>query len=201
VSRLLAGHVLGTGIAAAVVSLSALILPAQSSAAVVELRAPASNGYWIQVKGKGSSGKVTLSAEGPSGIAVYEVPGRVTPRGISANFGRLGMVDVTFRRGGRMTIDAREGLGPSAGVLSAEPFAFVASGASLVFARGGQPAAFASTPAGGVGGHTEERRRHPPSGESPGSRRTTIRSAWTSLIGDTALRRGRSHLAGGARSP
>lgn len=102
-SRLLPDRLSGAGAAAVIALLLGPALPAHSSGASVEFRAHGSNGYGIKVKG--SAGKVTLSAEGPTGLATYRVPGRATPHRLVANFGRLGTIDVAFRQGGRMNIE------------------------------------------------------------------------------------------------
>jgi hypothetical protein len=60
---------------------------------------PASNGYSITVMG--TSRYVVLLAEKGSVFAVYQVPGRVTRKGLRANFGRFGRVSVRFKRIGR----------------------------------------------------------------------------------------------------
>lgn len=83
--------------------LASLGWPALSSGAAVELSAPASNGYRILVKG--SAGKVTLSVIGSAGVATYRVPGRASRHGLTANFGRRGIVDVAFRPADRMEIE------------------------------------------------------------------------------------------------
>ena len=62
-----------------------------------------SNGYRIQVDGQAH--EVELSAEGPAGTAAYTVPGWVTRRGVHANFGRRGKVNVAFRPSGRARIE------------------------------------------------------------------------------------------------
>jgi hypothetical protein len=115
VSRFLADRLSGWGLLGAVALLTLLIWPASASAdsfesiltfgprAPAEFTARGSNGYVIRVEG--SAGKVKLSASGPSGTATYAVPGNATRRGIAANFGRRGRVDVEFRPSRRMRIE------------------------------------------------------------------------------------------------
>lgn len=68
-----------------------------------EFSARASNGYTIDVEGSGR--QVTLSASGPAGTAVYIVTGRVSSRGIVADFGKQGRVDVEFRPSRRVRVE------------------------------------------------------------------------------------------------
>ena len=84
------------------ISLS-LPIPASAGAASAEFTARASNGYRIEVSD--SRRRVRLLARGPAGTATYTVPGRVTQRGIQANFGKRGIVDVSFRPSGRAIIE------------------------------------------------------------------------------------------------
>ncbi|HZJ10136.1 MAG TPA: hypothetical protein VFD39_10605 [Trueperaceae bacterium] len=63
----------------------------------------ASNGYLVQVGG--SARRVTLTASGPAGTATYSVPGKISGREISANFGKRGRVDVSFRPSRRMRLE------------------------------------------------------------------------------------------------
>lgn len=71
--------------------------------APVEFKVRASNGYSIRVEGAGR--RVTLSASGPAGTATYVVKGRVSRKGITANFGKRGKVDVRFRASRRKKIE------------------------------------------------------------------------------------------------
>lgn len=80
---------------------SSTFIPASKRAA--EFSAEGAGGYFIQVAG--TSRKVTLSASGPTGSASYAVPGRATPGGIRANFGRRGKLEVDFRPGNRRKIE------------------------------------------------------------------------------------------------
>jgi hypothetical protein len=68
-----------------------------------EFRAKGGKGYSIEVEG--SDGRVTLSASGPAGTAVYIVPGRISPAGIVANFGKRGRIDVEFEPSRRMRVE------------------------------------------------------------------------------------------------
>lgn len=73
------------------------------SQAPVEFKARASKGYSIRVEGAGR--RVTLSASGPAGTATYVVKGSVSRKGITANFGKRGRVDVRFRPSRRKKIE------------------------------------------------------------------------------------------------
>lgn len=88
---------------AAIALLGGLVWPAASGAASAEFTAQGSNGYTIRVKGGG--GKVALTAAGFLQAASYTVPGRITRRGVVANFGRRGMIDVRFKPGHRSRIE------------------------------------------------------------------------------------------------
>lgn len=85
------------------VCLVAAVAPVPAVASSAEFGARASNGYRIEVSASGR--KVRLTAGGPAGTAIYKVTGRVSQRRVVANFGRLGMVDVVFRPGGRARIE------------------------------------------------------------------------------------------------
>jgi hypothetical protein len=102
------------GMAVCCVSLSTAVAAASRKAAgtfsvfggeaPVEFSAKASNGYSIEVEGSGR--RVTLSAGGPSGTAVYIAPGRVAHGRIVTGFGKLGRIDVKFKPSRRRKVEA-----------------------------------------------------------------------------------------------
>lgn len=61
----------------------------------------ASNGYSLSVSNYRS--QIYVSAGGRDGSASYIVPGRVTPRGMWANLGKRGRIEVEFRPSGNLT--------------------------------------------------------------------------------------------------
>jgi len=103
VSRPLLTRLSYAGIVAAAVLSPVLANPARSSAATLKMSVHGSRGYGITVEGAGD--KVSLVASSLAGSAKYEVPGQVTAHGLSARFGRLGKVEVTFRPGQRTKIE------------------------------------------------------------------------------------------------
>jgi hypothetical protein len=60
-----------------------------------------SNGYTLWVNGFGKQVHVTAGAG--DGSASYTVPGRVTPRGVWADLGKRGRIEVEFRPSGNLT--------------------------------------------------------------------------------------------------
>lgn len=74
-----------------------------SYSCALEFTLNGSNGYKITVSGDPGGGKdsVQLSADGPSGEAVYLTSGKVSSNQIEARFGKLGIVSVRFRPSGR----------------------------------------------------------------------------------------------------
>lgn len=68
------------------------------SAVRTNFRLSATNGYRVSFSGYGD--EVSIDAEGPDGQAEYTVPGRVSHRGVWANFGKRGRVAVEFRPSG-----------------------------------------------------------------------------------------------------
>jgi hypothetical protein len=60
----------------------------------IEFGLPANNGLHVHVA---NYEKITLEIERKGRLVTYEVPGEVTETGLKAQFGQLGLIDVTFK--------------------------------------------------------------------------------------------------------